>query len=284
MKAVLTIAAVALLTSAVKLPKLVKKQFTYVPSGTTILQDEERSVQSFYMSKTEVTNAQYNEFLKSLNKNGTEAEKKAARVRNENWLEDFKNPMAEYAKNYSTHEAYQSYPVVNVTYEGAQLYCEWLEKQINASWEGKKIEVRLPNHAEFIRAGAGDNPQHPYAWDDVYLREPQGDFRANCQVIRQNQITRDASGEIVVVKPLRIDGAKNRSVDLTAPSESYEAYSYGFHNMNGNVAEMISESGVAVGGSFNDFGNDIQLKSRSEYDGSSVYVGFRPVFTIVGEE
>jgi hypothetical protein len=65
-----------------------------------------------------------------------------------------------------------------------------------------------------------------------------------------------------------------------APSESYKAYSYGFHNLNGNVEEMINKPGIAVGGSFNDIAHDVRLQSRSEHKGSVCNVGFRPVFSV----
>lgn len=280
MKTLLLIGAALFLTSTVKLPKSIKDNYTFVPSGNTVVNEKELSVQAFYMFKGEVTNFQYLEFLHHINEHGTEEEKVAARIRTENWVDDYPVSQDKYREHYHKHPAYRDYPVVNVTHEGAQLYCKFLELKLNEILD-EKVKVRLPTQAEFIRAGAGDEPQNMYAWGDVYLQEPKGGFRANCLIIRQNQVTRDESGEVKILKPIKIDGSKNANVDLMAPSNSYEAYSFGFHNLNGNVSEMINTPGIAVGGSFRDFGNDIRLQSISEYDGSACHVGFRPFFTVV---
>jgi formylglycine-generating enzyme required for sulfatase activity len=283
MKVIFTLAAISILSIQVDLPKKLRKAYIFVPSGNVEINDEKLAISSFYMAKAEVTNGQYNAFLDWLSENGTEEEQMLARIRNENWIERYQTPGEKYAEYYHIHEAYQDYPAVNVTYEGAMLYCNWLQTQLNEELDDQSVVVRLPSHAEFISAGAGESAKSSYAWGDNYLREPDGNFRANCLIVLQQQITRDEGGYPKIVQPIRIDGAHQGSVDLTAPSESYYPYSHGFYNLNGNVAEMISEKGVAVGGSFQDYGRDIRLQSRKAYEGSACDVGFRPVI-LRGEE
>jgi formylglycine-generating enzyme required for sulfatase activity len=232
------------------------------------------------MAKAELTNGQYSEFLDWLSENGTVEQNQDARIRVENWTADTAVFLEQMGKTYHVHEAYKDYPVVNVTYEGALLYCKWLEEQLNKELYDHKVVVRLPSHAEFMRAGAGESAKRSYAWGNNYLREPTGNIRANCVIVPQQQITRSESGSPMIVQPIQFDGAYEGSSDLTAPSESYYPYSYGFYNLNGNVAEMIEEKGVAVGGSFRDFGYDIRLQSSKLYEGSAYDVGFRPVFEI----
>jgi formylglycine-generating enzyme required for sulfatase activity len=73
------------------------------------------------------------------------------------------------------------------------------------------------------------------------------------------------------------------SADLTAPAESYSPNGYGLYNMNGNVAEMISDGDFAVGGSWNSPGYDIRNQSIKKFKGAHPTVGFRIVATHVGD-
>ena len=49
-----------------KRPNKMPKDFVFIPMGTYILDSNKISVQAFYISKTEVTNKQYREFLSDL--------------------------------------------------------------------------------------------------------------------------------------------------------------------------------------------------------------------------
>jgi len=279
MKLLLTSIAFILLSAPIKLPKEIKAEYQFVPSGLAVVNEDTLSIQSFYMLNHEVTNGEYQKFLKWIEVNGTEEEKASAAIRSDNWNTEFKKGGLQYSKHYHTHEAYTNYPVVNVTFQAANLYCQWIEKEINGQLKEGSIKVRLPSHAEFIRAGAGDDLEASYSWKDLHMRQPEGEFRANFLYVPQSRITKDEEGNFIV-KPIDY-GELNNSVDLTAPSKSYWKFSYGFYNLNGNVAEMINEPGVAVGGSCFNYGYDIRLQSRKEYDEAASLVGFRPVFTVV---
>lgn len=279
MKVLLTSIAVIVLSASIKLPKEIKEEFQFVPSGLAVVNEDTLSIQSFYMLNHEVTNAEYQKFLKWIDVNGTDEEKSLTAIRSDNWVTEFNNGGLQYSKHYHSHEAYAEYPVVNVTHEAANLYCKWLEKEINDQVKNGSVKVRLPSHAEFIRAGAGDDLNANYSWKDNHMRQPNGEFRANFLFVPQSKITKDTEGNLIV-KPIDY-GSLSNSVDLTAPSKSYWKFSYGFYNLNGNVAEMIDESGVAVGGSCFNYGYDLRLKSRRQFDEASSTVGFRPVFTVV---
>lgn len=280
MRLIVTLAALLFLSVQVKLPKSFKKQFTYVPSGKALLGSDTVSIQSFYMLNHEVTNKDYQSFLKWLDENGTMEEKEAAAIRVDNWKDEFSSSYTKLAESYHIHPDYSDYPVVNITHEGALLYCKWLENKINDQLKEGNVKVRLPYHVEFIRAGAGDSLESAYAWRDLFMRKTNGQFRANFVYIPQSEITMNENGDLVV-KEIGFGSGTIGESDVTAPSKSYEAYSYGFHNLNGNVAEMISEPGIAVGGSWVDYGYDIRLDSKKPYNKSSTTVGFRPVFTVV---
>lgn len=63
----------------------------------------------------------------------------------------------------------------------------------------------------------------------------------------------------------------------TTNVKSFYPNDYGLYNMCGNAAEMINESGIAMGGSWNDYGGDVHIKSEAVYETASSTIGFRPI-------
>ncbi|MEX2483606.1 MAG: SUMF1/EgtB/PvdO family nonheme iron enzyme [Brumimicrobium sp.] len=282
----LIICSIFLLSSTInkdiKLPKSLKKQFKFIPSGVTLVDEDTLSVQSFYMLSYEVTNAEYNDFLETIKNNDPDAFKEA-RVRNEQWTTHFKNTYVEPMEEmYHVNKAYNDYPVVNITQKGAKLYCEWLEKKINKQLsDDAKIKVRLPSRAEFIRAGAGSNLNWQYAWGNENLRNSEGQFLCNFTRKPQSSMSRDENGDLVI-KELEIKSEEESTgMDFTSPKNSYYPNTFEIYNLNGNVAEWLGDlENQAAGGSWYDLGYDVRLQSVKTCHLASPEVGFRPVFTV----
>ena len=234
------------------------------------------SVQAFYMFNHETTNFQWKEFQIDLEKNGKTAELEMSRVRGENWTMNGNSskPMAEH---YHTHPAYREYPVVNITHEAAERYCLWVTEKLNSLSKplGVKVHVRLPFHAELIRAGVGDQLGAWYPWKHEYMQNTKGEFLANFTRVLNSQITREENGEWKILPYTGADVWTTQ--DVFAPSISFWPSEFGIYNLSGNVAEMINTPGVAVGGSWRDFGYDIRLQSTKKYEESAIDVGFRMV-------
>jgi formylglycine-generating enzyme required for sulfatase activity len=266
-----------LFLSATKLPKSLRGDFNFIPAGQVKLNGSLQSVQAYYLLNHEVTNGEYAAFLAYLDTHGTEEEKAIARVRNENWVKEFSQ--SKYSDFYHTHLAYNKYPVVNITHEAAMLYCSWQEKWVNEqlSKTGMQVKVRLPYHAELVRAGAGDDFDSPFAWKGPYLRNAQGNVLCNFTQIPEASLTRDENGKLIISPNYTHDHATGG--DVLAPSKSYWPSEFGIYNLNGNVAEMTNVPGEAVGGSWRNLGYDVRLQSTSRYMESSCTVGFRTVFT-----
>lgn len=261
-----------------KFPKQLSKFYKFIPAGLVVMDKDTLSVQAFYMFSHETTNFHWMEFRADLEKSGRTADLEISRVRGENWTLNG-NSNAPIAEHYHTHPAYREYPVVNITHEAATLYCAWLTEKLNALPKplGVKVTVRLPLHAEYIRAGVGDKLGECYPWGDEYLKNTKGEYLANFPVILNSQITRGENGEWKILP--RIKGDRTMNADYFAPSISYWPSENGMYNLSGNAAEMINTPGVAVGGSFLDFGYDVRLQSTKKYEGSAVDVGFRVVVT-----
>ncbi|MDB5389173.1 MAG: Sulphatase-modifying factor protein [Planctomycetaceae bacterium] len=111
------------------------------------------------------------------------------------------------------------HPVVNVSWNDATAFCEWLSK--------KKLAVyRLPTEAEWEYAcRAGSTSTYPF-----------GESRE--QLVRFGNVV-DADAHAVF--PDRIALKESDGHILTAPVGSYQANAWGLHDMQGNVWEWCSD-------------------------------------------
>jgi hypothetical protein len=67
----------------------------------------------------------------------------------------------------------------------------------------------------------------------------------------------------------------------TVPVTAYDPNGYGLYNMSGNVAEMVSEKGIARGGSWGSTGYDVRIASKIEFEELSCEVGFRYFMEVI---
>lgn len=258
---------------------------SFVPSGNSLVEGDTISVQSFYMSSAEITNLQYSEFLADLLRKGDLKAYNIAKIDSSGWTrrfpEGFMQPMASY---YHSHPAYDNYPVVNVTKEGAELFCKWLTAKYDSLSNGEmKLLFRIPTRSEWMRAASGNTLGATYSWGNALLRNEDGCMLANFLAMGSENISRNQeTGEMEVVKT----GYRSNSdgADLIAKTKSYKPSEYGFYNMNGNVAEMISDGDYAVGGDWHSPGYDIRNASIKEFNDAEPTVGFRVVTTVLGRE
>ena len=270
---------------AKKIVKSLKEDFSFVPSGSITIDEKIVSVQSFYMQNGEITNRQYLVFFNSLKSTGQLEKLKIAQIDTNQWARPDGFNTA-YAKYYHSHPAYLDYPVVNVSHAGALLYCEWLNENMGTVNDLLGVyKFRLPERSEYIRAARGDNPTINYSWGTNFLRNEEGQIQCNfLQFGSENIHKNEETNKFEVVK-LEMDFyGVTGSVDVVAPSESYWPNEYGIYNLNGNVAEMIAEDGVAVGGSWQNTGYDVRIESKCAYTNPNPTTGFRVVMTFIPSE
>jgi len=108
--------------------------------GDTKLPIERVVVKNFAIAETEVTNAQYADFLKE-----------TGHASPAGWNQ------AEFPKGT------ENFPVTNISYQDAVDYCKWLEKKIG-------FPVRLPTEAEWEMAARGSSGQK-YPWGNEWNKE-----------------------------------------------------------------------------------------------------------------
>jgi formylglycine-generating enzyme required for sulfatase activity len=211
------------------------------------------------MAATEVTNQKYRLFLTDLERNGQSELLAKAQVQQENWnsIDGFNAPLAD---NYFSHPAYADYPVVNISFEAAQAYCQWLTQKLNSYYPEAQISVRLPMPQEWSYAAKGGRKSAPYPWGGAYVQNAKGCYLANFSPKQAD------------------DGCR-----YTVRADAYFANGYGLYNTVGNVAEMTNEPGIAMGGSWQTTSMEgITVDSQESYEQAAPTLGFRPLISLQG--
>ena len=213
------------------------------------------------------------------------------------WGRDFSYAYNEpYIKLYFAHPGYGEYPVVGVSWEQAQAFCNWRTLLYDTrSGKMKAQDYRLPTEAEWEYAARGGRNSALYPWGGNYIRTKKGCFLANFKPLRGNYT---------------VDGSL-----LTARVGTYAPNDFGLFDMAGNVAEWTSSSyhpsanvflsdlnpsyeynakesdpdklkqKVIRGGSWKDIGVYLQCGTRAyEYQYERrAYIGFRCVRSYIGD-
>jgi len=281
---VMLIAGSALLSAFVpgkNKPIKTPEGFVFIPMGTTTIGTDTFSVQAFWMSKTEVTNKDYREYLVDLKASGNMEAYNQALPDTLQWRDKlaYNEPYVEY---YFRHPAYNDYPVVNISHEQAQNYCVWLTKKMREAYGENINEVRLPTREEWVIAARGGLKNWWYPWPGEYMMDKDG-RQCNYYHIGPESIHyNDTTGTYEVIRDTYYAGTLHDAADITAPVQSYKPNDYGLYNMAGNVAEMVQQSGIAVGGSWKSTGYDVRVESIQKFEGPCTTVGFRPVITYTG--
>lgn len=253
------------------------ESYCYVPSGSFEYQGQTYSVQSFYMRKTEVTNLEYRTFLNDLIIQKRFEEYKLAKPDDSLWVKLYSKGM-EMMKNYTSHPAYNNYPITTVSRKGAELYIQWLNSECPKKEKDIILsDYRIPSRLEWIFAASSKGKQFPYPWNGKFLRDSKGLYLANHKPSPTN-FTDDGGFSTVKV-------------------DSYYPNELGLFNMSGNVAEMVdnmefkdidgkkiwTKVGIGTaGGGWLESAEDIKIIAKDNYDGISSghpNIGFRYVKT-----
>jgi formylglycine-generating enzyme len=217
------------------------------------------------------------------------------------WMADYTYSYNEpWTKMYFWHVAFDSYPVVGVSWVQAKAFCVWRTEYMN-NWLAKNKknwvqDYRLPTETEWEYAARGGLALSMYPWGGPYTRNNIGCFLANFKPLRGNY------GDDGGMRPVAV--------------RSYEPNEYGLYDMAGNVAEWTSNAfdesafsfthdlnpdytynalpddppalkrKVIRGGSWKDIAYYIQTSTRSyEYqDTAKSYIGFRCVRSYLGRD
>ena len=236
--------------------KHIKKDFVRVKEG-------------LYFSKYETTNVEYRNFLSALLSNSQTELYKRSLPDSTCWRDKltYNEPFVNY---YFRSPAFDHYPVVGVSYELAKEYCSWLTKSYNENPKRKfrKVEFILPSKEEWIFAANQGDTTKAYTWGTGFMQNNRKKDLCNYRHV--------AGGSTAVEKEL------DRKM-IAASVDSYFPNSFGIYNMCGNVAEMVSEKGLAKGGSYDDLPYQVMISSEKKYTNPTADIGFRVAMRVMEE-
>ncbi len=213
---------------------------------------------SFFMSETEITNAQYRFFLVDSLLNAEEQAALELAVKNAKkgsadaahrawqplfqkagdagllpdsscWTRDFVFAYNEpLVHNYLWHPAFDPYPVVGVSWVQANAYCHWLSTHVNRELarKGKPLmpNYRLPSEAEWEYAAKPKNTAPPEEIE-ITLYPWKG------------RSVRDEKGRFRANIKTDHGDYIGDNYEYTAPVKSFAANDFGLYDMAGNASE-----------------------------------------------
>ena len=218
-----------------------------------------------YIDKYEVTNGDYHKFLANLKRSGQTDLYNTAVYDSTYWVKKFPAEGLEPMKDmYQWHPAYENYPVVCISQEGAKAYCEWLTKQYNMQRKRTYTQVifRLPTEQEWrMAAGSGDAKAiTPFPNNQIKTSET-GCYLGNIQ---------DSPGRY-------FDDGGFHMVKV----QSYNPNKLGLYNTFGNVSEMTATKNVAMGGSWYNLFDECTFDKKQDCSKPDPGIGFRIVMEII---
>jgi formylglycine-generating enzyme required for sulfatase activity len=226
------------------------KDYVFIPAGSSAVRGQEMAFQAFFMYRQEVTNGQYKQFLADLKKDNDTTALKTARIHTERWLDVGIIDGAAYFDQ-------EEMPIVCISRDAAELFCKWLTKKAREeSKEYVTVEFRLPMRDEWEYAAAGARKNAQYPWEGFGVKAKNGTYLAHFKALGQ------------LVGPVKV---------RTFPPNDFKLF-----DMSGNVAEMVSDMNLAMGGHWNSLSNEITISWEDPLSVSPM-IGFRPVFTFINK-
>ncbi len=269
---------------------------------------------NIYASSTELTNKEYWAYLDYLRSNNyTDLYHQALQDRSKyddltaTMLSNFYYSPAnvEMSEKHEKH-TFLRYPALDMSYEAAVAYCEWLTYQYHEQPKRKyqKVIFRLPSKAEWQMAALGHKGFTSWTLEENQVlahvngnRKKAESFDLKQYTVdypwglfeweRRNSITNRHNCYLANVKaPEEVTcpaGIKGDGFTITSPTSTYFPNEMGLFDVIGNVAEMISEPGRAMGGSWNQEPEDCTITSVLDYGQSDIRVGFRLFMEVLEE-
>jgi formylglycine-generating enzyme required for sulfatase activity len=289
--------------------KLRSNRFSFVPMGTFKYMGVQVSTMAFYMLNAVVTNLEYRTFLSDLLIQNRKSDFLTAKVDQKQWVKTPGLDYGQYMKeNYFSNSTFNIYPVVNISRQGAEMYCKWLADGVNEMMKEKnkagKYTVRIPTDVEWYYAASSCDKDTIYPWPSSDINSPyrpsgkdkptnkRGCFLANFCLKKYTESTDSmkSCSEHPFKNAYTTAGYLIGENMYMAPILSYNPNRLGLFCMSGNAAEMVTVQMGAdknkpgtKGGSWGSDAEHLKLNSSDEYAGQtgpSPFIGFRPIITV----
>lgn len=272
--------------------KLNKKEYAQIPQKSNYYQSPFKENENVYMLTHEVTNLEYRTFLFDLLINNEKELFIKAKPSQSLWLNCIgQNTFNGYKESYFSAKEFNQYPVVNISFEGAELFCKWLEKNVNEFAFNKNekndmFTVNLPTTHEWqYCAKGGLNGSYP--WGNDSIQNKKNVFLANFCAQKSKDKFRTP-----IVYPFKTNPqsyttggyALNNDTIASVLVFAYNPNNYGLYCMSGNVSEWVKIDGKgnynALGGNWSSDFEYLRIDSKLEFrnkTNASPFIGFRPV-------
>lgn len=203
---------------------------------------------SLWVSKYETTNEQYKSFV-----NQYEGDSIFLLPNEELFIDCF---YTGYYQTYFNQKEFNNYPVVAISFENVQLYCDWLSNNDSI------FDYFIPSKSEWLYAFGyqkglnGTIYNYAYSWGSNSIYSSKGKVMGNLFIPIEYQV-----GKVL-----------NRIM----PVDSYKDNQFSLYNLTGNVSEMISDSiGCGIGGGWLNLPEKATVSDLQCYSGASINLGFR---------
>lgn len=255
------------------IPFLLLCFFSTLTSGKTpsIPDNYVKFDKDIYVSKYELTNVEYRDFLQDLKLQMDDISFNKYKPDSTLWTKKFTYSYNEpYTNMYHWHPSYNNYPVVNISLEAINYYCNWLSNKYNSDPKRgiNKVIFRLPTELEWMKFSS-PLPGHNLPW---YGNFPYEENNQKCIVFLANIKVKDyATNKYNYV----IDGGMT---PLTVGS--YKENKIGIYDIIGNVAELTSDNKIK-GGSWSNTLDECVINKSQDYSTPDPRVGCRLVMEII---
>jgi formylglycine-generating enzyme required for sulfatase activity len=264
------------------------------------------SLQAYHLECAVVNNNMYRTFLSDLLIQGRKSDFIIAKVDQKQWTKVQGIDYGEYMReNYFSNSIYNDYPVVNISRQGAEMFCKWIEdgirEKVAERYKGMKAIVRIPTDAEWYYAATAGGKDTIYPWGTASINAPytphgkdKGTNKKGCFLA--DFCLKKYTGNLDSMRECTDRPYKNAYTTtgfilgeniFTAPIYSYNPNPLGFYAMAGNVASMVNVKATdgtltpgTRGGSWGSDAEHLKINSPDEYAGQtgpSPFIGLRPV-------
>lgn len=269
------------LLSAIIMSFTFSEKIDFRPPGTAEIVD------NFFYDVNEIRNEDWREYLSFIKKEegGESVKYQKALPDTTVWIDDDLNNEP-FMETYFSHPAYFDYPVVGISHQQAIDYCAWrteavktILKENNYENIPKSFKYRLPSKTEWeLMANAGMSEKSKKYYEK--------------RVDKQKK-TENSSARIPIahLKLKPIESANKDDLEAfragttfstPAPARTYLPNKFGVYHIYGNVAEMVEDPGVAMGGSFMHYYDEIVPNNKVlNYNSPKSWLGFRCVCEIL---
>ena len=250
-------------------------------------------VDSILVDEKEITNLNWQEYLYHLSQDSSYLTYQAALPDTTVWEQVYDGELAlAFKSNYLRAPAFRDFPVVGVSYEQAVAYCHWrsivvTQKMNLGLLPGMEIIYRLPTQVEWQAVAQNEVSYLPLASPDNIDKMKFN--RSDLAEIKER------SGSGLSLKKIRtsiIAFYKRNLILLIENLNSQEEYEFkpylgvgygpkkSMHaglvsDLRGNVSEMTSKKGTAMGGNWNTTFEESPIYRQFIYQGPSPVLGFR---------